>query len=224
MNTLGILFNILAFVVGTTVYVLETRRLKLNSSQMTEVAMIGVLGGLVLAAVVQFLYSVATTGHMNLQELGGKTIIGGVLGGWISVELAKMRLGIQASTGPVWALALPAGEAVGRIGCWFHGCCFGKTCSLPWSVFQHGAYRHPTQFYLSFAALLTVIFVLLLRDKTEAFAVSLFCWSISRIIIEPLRDSSTQTPWLVPSACLFIAVYAFLRINRSWKLTVPRLS
>lgn len=32
------------------------------------------------------------------------------------------------------APSLVAGQALGRLGCFTRGCCFGKTCSLPWAV------------------------------------------------------------------------------------------
>src|SRR4051794_31363114 len=34
--------------------------------------------------------------------MGGKTIVGGLLGGWIGVEIAKTRLGIRRSTGDLF--------------------------------------------------------------------------------------------------------------------------
>ena len=33
---------------------------------------------------------------------GGKTVVGGLVGGWIGVELAKKVLGIRGSTGDGW--------------------------------------------------------------------------------------------------------------------------
>ncbi len=91
--------------------------------------------------------------------LGGKTIVGGFLGGWAGIELVKRRLGIARSTGDafVWPLAL--GTAIGRIGCFLTGLAdrtFGVATALPWGVdFGDGVARHPTQLYES-------VFVLIL--------------------------------------------------------------
>ncbi len=91
--------------------------------------------------------------------LGGKTIVGGLLGGWTGVELAKKICRVARSTGDtfVWPLAL--GTAIGRLGCFFTGLddhTYGIATSLPWGVdFGDGVARHPTQLYES-------IFVLLL--------------------------------------------------------------
>jgi phosphatidylglycerol:prolipoprotein diacylglycerol transferase len=84
---------------------------------------------------------------------GGKTIVGGLLGGWVAVELAKRTLGIHSRTGDLFAIPLCIGIAIGRIGCFLAGLAddtYGKPTSLPWAVdFGDGIPRHPTQFYES---------------------------------------------------------------------------
>ena len=88
-----------------------------------------------------------------VELLGGKTIVGGLLGGWAGVEFTKKRVGLTPSTGDafVWPLAL--GTAIGRLGCFFTGLSdhtYGVATSLPWGVdFGDGITRHPTQLYES---------------------------------------------------------------------------
>ena len=93
---------------------------------------------------------------------GGKTIVGGLLGGWIGVELVKGLTGIRSRTGDLFALPLCIGIAIGRIGCFLAGLAddtYGKPTSLPWGVnFGDGIPRHPTQLYeLLFLAVLGYI-------------------------------------------------------------------
>jgi phosphatidylglycerol:prolipoprotein diacylglycerol transferase len=82
---------------------------------------------------------------------GGKTIVGGLLGGWIGVELAKRFSGIHSRTGDLFVLPLCIGIAVGRIGCFVAGLAddtYGKATKLPWAVnFGDGVPRHPVQLY-----------------------------------------------------------------------------
>src|SRR5580658_5586007 len=52
---------------------------------------------------------------------GGKTIVGGLLGGWLAVEMVKKLTGIRRRTGDLFALPLCVGIAVGRIGCFIAG-------------------------------------------------------------------------------------------------------
>lgn len=86
--------------------------------------------------------------------LSGKTIVGGLLGGWIGVELTKKWLGITTATGDLFAAPLAVGIAIGRIGCFLAGLqdrTYGLPTTLPWGVdFGDGVPRHPTQLYEAF--------------------------------------------------------------------------
>jgi phosphatidylglycerol---prolipoprotein diacylglyceryl transferase len=62
----------------------------------------------------------------------GKTIIGGLLGGYLAVELAKKFVGYKSATGDWFALIAPAGIIIGRFGCLLHGCCPGELCERAW--------------------------------------------------------------------------------------------
>ena len=83
--------------------------------------------------------------------LGGKTIVGGLLGGLIGVEWAKRMLGETRSTGDLFAIPLCVGMAIGRVGCFLAGLpdhTYGVETTLPWAVdFGDGVRRHPTQLY-----------------------------------------------------------------------------
>lgn len=92
---------------------------------------------------------------------GGKTIVGGLLGGWAGVELAKHRLGLRQSTGDLFVYPLALGTAIGRLGCFFSGLddrTYGLPSTLPWAVdFGDGLPRHPTQLYESAYVLLLAL-------------------------------------------------------------------
>jgi phosphatidylglycerol:prolipoprotein diacylglycerol transferase len=76
------------------------------------------------------------------------------------VELAKASLLIRVKTGDSFAVPVAASVAIGRLGCFSAGCCYGTETSLPWGVnFGDGLRRHPTQLYES-AFHLTAAFVL----------------------------------------------------------------
>ena len=100
--------------------------------------------------------------------LGGKTIVGGLLGGWIGVEIAKKRLGIKRSTGDLFVFPLIVGMSIGRIGCFLTGLedhTYGVATSLPWGVdFGDGIRRHPTQIY-DIVVLVAMACVFLIRSR-----------------------------------------------------------
>jgi phosphatidylglycerol:prolipoprotein diacylglycerol transferase len=83
--------------------------------------------------------------------LGGKTIVGGLIGGLIAVEWIKRRMRVAVATGDLLVLPLTVGIAIGRIGCFLSGLpdqAHGTPTRLPWGVnFGDGISRHPTQLY-----------------------------------------------------------------------------
>jgi len=94
---------------------------------------------------------VGQIGWRALLAPGGKTIVGGLLGGWIAVELVKRFRHIHSRTGDLFAVPLGVGIAVGRVGCFLAGMAdgtYGTPTKLPWAVdFGDGIPRHPTQLY-----------------------------------------------------------------------------
>jgi phosphatidylglycerol---prolipoprotein diacylglyceryl transferase len=83
--------------------------------------------------------------------MGGKTIVGAMVGGLLAVELAKKWLGITRRTGDLFAVPICVGMAIGRIGCFLTGLddhTSGIATTLPWGVnFGDGVSRHPMQLY-----------------------------------------------------------------------------
>jgi phosphatidylglycerol:prolipoprotein diacylglycerol transferase len=95
--------------------------------------------------------------------LGGKTIVGALIGGLLAVEWTKKRLGISRRTGDLFAVPLCIGIAIGRIGCFLTGLddhTAGIATGLPWGVnFGDGIPRHPTQLYEVLFALALGVFL-----------------------------------------------------------------
>jgi prolipoprotein diacylglyceryltransferase len=82
---------------------------------------------------------------------GGQSMVGGLLGGLIGVEIAKKLTGITRSTGDAFVMPVLLGLAIGRVGCFLAGLedgTYGVATALPWGVdFGDGIRRHPTQLY-----------------------------------------------------------------------------
>jgi phosphatidylglycerol:prolipoprotein diacylglycerol transferase len=91
--------------------------------------------------------------------VGGKSMVGALIGGVLAVEIVKQRLGITRRTGDVYVFPLIASMALGRLGCFAAGLAdhtYGSATTLPWGVdFGDGIARHPTQLY-EFAFLLAL--------------------------------------------------------------------
>ena len=53
----------------------------------------------------------------------GKTILAGLAGGYLGVEIAKGLAGIREKQGDAFAMPLAVAVSIGRWGCFFNGCC-----------------------------------------------------------------------------------------------------
>lgn len=178
---LPVLFYSLGYLTGVAAFAWMARRRKMLTQGMFAVMAAGLVGALISANLVQL-----ATGQP------GKTVLGGAAGGYLAVFLYKRMLGITRPTGDLFAVAWCAGEAVGRWGCYFGGCCYGTVCRLPWAVWQHGAYRHPSQIYLSLACL-AILAALLVFERSKPPENSLFflqgmLYCGARFVIEFFRE------------------------------------
>ncbi|MFM2089838.1 MAG: hypothetical protein RLZZ127_327 [Planctomycetota bacterium] len=120
---------------------------------------------------------------------GGMVWYGGFLAATLGCLLyARWRRMPIPALADALAPAVLAGLAVGRIGCFFNGCCFGSPCALPWAV----GGRHPTQLYEAAActalALLTAVAGRRLRVPGHAACLALAGYAVWRFANEALRD------------------------------------
>ncbi|HEX6938054.1 MAG TPA: prolipoprotein diacylglyceryl transferase family protein, partial [Longimicrobiales bacterium] len=65
---------------------------------------------------------------------GEKTVLGGLVGGTLAFLGARTLLRVERASTDALAAALPIGMAVGRIGCFLAGCCFGRPTGAAWGV------------------------------------------------------------------------------------------
>ena len=83
--------------------------------------------------------------------MGNKTIVGGMLGGLIGVELTKKQIGVKVSSGDLMVYPLILAMIIGRTGCFLAGLddgTYGVPSNLPWAInFGDGIRRHPTNLY-----------------------------------------------------------------------------
>lgn len=125
-------------------------------------------------------------------------------GGFIAAALVviaylrrhKLPLG---KVSDIAGLSLPLGHFFGRIGCFFAGCCYGKTCQLPWAVsFSHPeslaplhSSLHPTQLYHAAGNLLIFLSLFLFRRYKrydgQVFWLYILFYGIIRSVIEIFR-------------------------------------
>jgi phosphatidylglycerol---prolipoprotein diacylglyceryl transferase len=100
---------------------------------------------------------------------GNKTIIGGMLGGLLGVEITKKIIRVKNSSGDLMTFPIILALIIGRIGCFAEGLnetTYGKATSFFAGVdFGDGIKRHPLQLYEIFVLICTWIFLLRLEKK-----------------------------------------------------------
>ena len=149
-------FVFLAFVVAWAVRRVELRRLGHRRWPGYHWVLVGALLGAVVGAKLG-MYMFEPSLHLDRMlslDFTGKTVVGGLIGGYLGVELAKKAVGIHGSTGDAFAVGLPLAQAVGRVGCLLNGCCYGTEFGGAWAVRLGDVARHPTQIYESVLLLL----------------------------------------------------------------------
>lgn len=129
--------------------------------------------------------------------LQGQSIVGGLLGGLIGVELGKKYAGVTESTGDRFVVPILAGLLIGRIGCFLAGLyddTYGIATSLPWGVdFGDGVARHPTQIYDMLFAAVGLAAALRWRGTPSAaarglaFKLLLAAYLLWRLLIDGLK-------------------------------------
>jgi phosphatidylglycerol---prolipoprotein diacylglyceryl transferase len=134
------------------------------------------------------------------------------------------------------------GIAMGRVGCFLAGCCWGTPSSLPWAVtYWHrqslAALRsvslHPTQLYESLVCLLLLLFVPYVRsrgkEKGNVFRFCLGAYATTRFFLEYFRADTERGfvlgSWLSVSQCLSLLILLVLSMRSAlnrFKLTASR--
>lgn len=158
---------------------------------------IGALGGAFVGAKLAYLFAEGWHDWPmadRWQRLAsGKSVIGGLLGGYGGVELMKWITGYKKSTGDRFALILPVGIALGRVGCCLQGCCLGKPTTLHYLSVRddQGLARWPaSQVELGFQIVLLMMMWLLRHDsrfKNRLIFLYFMSYGMFRFIHEFMR-------------------------------------
>ncbi|HKS82118.1 MAG TPA: prolipoprotein diacylglyceryl transferase [Candidatus Acidoferrales bacterium] len=162
----------------------------------------------------------------------GGDFYGGIIGAVLTIVLysyyQKMPM---ISVLDVSAAAVPIGHAIGRLGCFAAGCCYGKPTMVPWGITfldpnaaqiagtPLGVRLHPTQLYESAAEFLNfiIIVVLLKRQsfKGQILGTYFLLYGIERGVIEFFRGDPGRTMLFHDSVSLMQIVSLFLILTGS---------
>ncbi|GAB2972908.1 prolipoprotein diacylglyceryl transferase [Nocardioides montaniterrae] len=114
------LFVALGVLAAVVVFVVEARRRGQTDERLIQVVAGGLVGGAILMRLGTWAQHWHLRENASLAEQwahGNRSILGGLLGAWIGVHVAKRLSGYRLRTGDLFAPAVALGMGVGRIGC-----------------------------------------------------------------------------------------------------------
>ncbi|MBC7419589.1 MAG: prolipoprotein diacylglyceryl transferase [Bdellovibrio sp.] len=119
---------------------------------------------------------------------GGFVFFGGMIASWLAAwSFCRLRKKSFTEWADFFTPLLSLSHALGRLGCFFAGCCYGSTCFLPWAVET----RHPTALYMVLGELIIFVYLLFaekrVRPKGQLFMMWVFLHSCLRFYVEFFR-------------------------------------
>ena len=198
-----------AYLLGLQFALVRARARGLDPNRIMDLAIWIIISALVGAKLLLLIvdrdkFSMTASGVMDLVRSAG-VFYGGLIAAVVVAlgYLWRHRMPMWTVT-DVFAPGIALGHVIGRLGCLFAGCCFGRPTTVPWAITFHSEFAHqnvgtpldvplhPTQLYEAGAELLILGLLLAFERKGRPYPGRTF-WSymllygISRFIIEIYR-------------------------------------
>ncbi|MET0901017.1 MAG: prolipoprotein diacylglyceryl transferase family protein [Mycobacterium sp.] len=205
------LFVALGVLAAAVVFTYEARRRGAVDEQSVVAvagALIGGAIGMRLSGWARHLDFGANPNLLQAWEFGSKSILGGLLGAYLGVLIAKRIGGYRGKTGDLFAPAVALGMAIGRIGCHLTEAP-GRPTGLPWGIHAPGTTpecpgclagqaMHPSYLYEIAFQLTAFVVLMSLRSKIgrpgELFVLYIAAYALFRFVVEFVR--ANETVWL----------------------------
>jgi len=212
LHTYGLLLAV-AFLTGLYVAARQARKAGLDPNRVSDLGVYVLIAGLLGA---KLLLVIVDLSHYRAHPEDFSSIFqsGGVFYGGLIAALPVAVWYVRRHRLPGWATAdalapgVVIGQAIGRLGCFAAGCCFGRPTSVAWAVTFRDAYAnryvgtpldvaiHPTQIYESLLSLL-IFFVLLRvaahkRFHGQVLIAYVALYSVARFLVEFYRGDASR--------------------------------
>ena len=199
-----------AYLLGLQLAIVRARKRELDASRVMDLGIYIIISALIGAKLL-LLVTDFQTFKSNPAELLSLARSGGVFYGGLILAVVVALVYIRRVGLPLWttcdvfAPGIALGHVVGRFGCFFAGCCWGKPTTLPWGITFTDPFAasnvgtplnvalHPTQLYEAGAEFLILVLLLSTERFGRRFAGRTFwlymlLYAVSRFVIEFFRD------------------------------------
>lgn len=235
----------LGFLAGIALTLRLARRAGLDTEKITNLAVYCALAGLAGAKALMFVmdsaYYAANPGRILSLDtlLSAGVYYGGFLGALGFAWVYMKRQGLPwLKTADIFAPGVALGHAIGRLGCFAAGCCWGSACDRPWAVVftspeAHdltgvplGIPLHPAQLYesASTAAIAWVLYRASIRPHAAGRILGLYLalYSAARFLIEFFRHHEQAFPVAGVPLTWTQWIAAFLLVCGAWLAWIKR--
>ena len=199
-----------AYLLGLQLAIVRARKRELDATRVMDLGIYIIISALIGAKLLLLVTDFQTFKN-NPAELLSLARSGGVFYGGLILAVVVALVYIRRVGLPLWttcdvfAPGIALGHVVGRFGCFFAGCCWGKPTTLPWGITFTDPFAasnvgtplnvalHPTQLYEAGAEFLILVLLLSTERFGRRFAGRTFwlymlLYAVSRFIIEFFRD------------------------------------
>lgn len=185
----------------------------------------GIAGARILYILLNLSFYANNPKEIFMLQRGGLAIFGGIIlstaAGFIFVKIKKLDfLKITDLIIPYVAL----GQSIGRIGCFFNGCCYGMPCNFGIYFPVHGAVLIPAQLIDSFFMLILYIVLRFKQLRPHATGMILanyfMYYSVLRFFIEFIRGDSQRLflgLTIFQYFCIFLFTLGTILFLNVWK-------
>jgi len=204
-----------AYLLGLQFALMRARRRGLDPNRVMDlgiwIIVSALAGAKLLLLIVEWDTYTRNPGELLTLVRSGGVFYGGLIAAVVValIYLRRYRMPVWQVT-DVFAPGIALGHVIGRLGCLFAGCCFGKPTSVPWAITFHNEYAqqnvgtplnvplHPTQLYEAGAEVLFLALLLMTERRGRPFPGRTFwgymlLYGISRFVIEFFRGDSRGT-------------------------------
>ena len=230
------LLGLLGFLLGLLFVIPRVPRFSLSRDDAAYIYVFAALGALAGAKLLYLLPLLPRlAGALLAYVAGGFVFLGAIPGGLLAARLAARAYRVRlADFMPLLVPALALVAALGRVGCFCAGCCYGVECDSPVSVVfpaaslaaPPGVPRLPVQLFE--AAVQLALFLALLwftaRPRRARFAAEFYlaCYCPARFVLEFFRGDEARgalwglstSQWLSAAGSLAVSLYFFMRSGR----------
>ncbi len=214
LPTYGLLVAI-AFLTAVSVTGRLARRSGLDKDAVLNLAIYCALAGIVGAKLLMFLvdfryYADRPDELLSFSSIqAGGIFYGGLIGALLTAWIYSGRVGLPPlQTADAFAPGLAIGHAIGRLGCFSAGCCWGIECHRPWAVTFTNSKAitgvplntplHPTQLYeaASEALIFAVLYVFFGRPHKPGAVIGLYVllYGSVRFVVDFFRYHDPGAP------------------------------